>query len=175
MTLGVAERQGDLLDDVTRFCDEVVAPSSVYALLHRERNRLFPDELCRLVQRPGATQRAAVGGGHSDGAAAPGGPVGPRGGGAQHLRRPLALRGRRGGCDGGWGRFAHTVLVDMRARLAASGALRQARRLVWPFGVRETEHGECARSRRRGGRGAVCPFRDFWIRGAWQLRSLSSS
>jgi len=44
MTLGLAERQGDLLDDVVRFCDDVVAPGSVYALLHRERDRLFPDE-----------------------------------------------------------------------------------------------------------------------------------
>jgi len=44
MTLGMAERQGDLLDDVTRFCDDVVPASSVYALLHRERDRLFPDE-----------------------------------------------------------------------------------------------------------------------------------
>src|SRR6266508_4227898 len=45
MTLGLAERQGDLLDDVVRFCDDVVPSSSVYALLHRERDRLFPDEL----------------------------------------------------------------------------------------------------------------------------------
>ena len=44
MTLGLAERQGDLLDDVTRFCDETLAESSVYALLHRERDALFPDE-----------------------------------------------------------------------------------------------------------------------------------
>ena len=45
MTLGLAERQGVLFDDVTRFCDEVVPAASVYALLHRERDRLFPDEL----------------------------------------------------------------------------------------------------------------------------------
>src|SRR6266508_4347309 len=44
MTLGLAERQGDLLDDVIRFCDDVVPRSSVYALLHRERDALFPDE-----------------------------------------------------------------------------------------------------------------------------------
>ncbi len=44
MTLGLAERQGDLLDDVTRFCDETLPESSVYGLLHRERDRLFPDE-----------------------------------------------------------------------------------------------------------------------------------
>jgi len=45
MTLGMAERQGDLLDDVIRFCDGAVPSTSGYALLHRERDRLFPDEL----------------------------------------------------------------------------------------------------------------------------------
>ena len=44
MTLGLAQRQGDLLDEVTRFCDESVADDSVFALLHRERDNLFPDE-----------------------------------------------------------------------------------------------------------------------------------
>src|SRR5260370_12204572 len=45
MTLGMAPRQGDLLDDITRFCDAAVSKDSIYALLHRERDRLFPDEL----------------------------------------------------------------------------------------------------------------------------------
>jgi hypothetical protein len=45
VTLGFAERQGDLLDDVVRFCDRELPPSSVYGLLHRDRDRLFPDEL----------------------------------------------------------------------------------------------------------------------------------
>jgi hypothetical protein len=45
MTLGLAQRQGDLLDDVTRFCDQALPERSVYGLLHRERDRLFPDEL----------------------------------------------------------------------------------------------------------------------------------
>jgi hypothetical protein len=45
MVLWSAERQGDLLDGVVRFCDRELSPSSVYALLHRERDRLFPDEL----------------------------------------------------------------------------------------------------------------------------------
>ena len=44
MTLGVANKQGDLLDDVTRFCDETLEEHSIYAFLHRERDRLFPDE-----------------------------------------------------------------------------------------------------------------------------------
>jgi len=45
MTLGVAERQGDLLDEVNRFCEQTLPESSVYAVLHRERDRLFPDEM----------------------------------------------------------------------------------------------------------------------------------
>ncbi len=122
MTLGLAERQGDLLDDVIRFCDGVVPSSSVYALLHRERDRLFPDELfadlfsdrgrrsvpasvvavVMVLQRlEGLSDREAV------------------------ERYCFDVRWRYaagvGGYDsGGWGRFAHTVLVDMRARLDAS-------------------------------------------------------
>jgi hypothetical protein len=44
VTLGLAQRQGDLLDEVMRFCDDAVAEDSVYALLHRERDNLFGDE-----------------------------------------------------------------------------------------------------------------------------------
>jgi hypothetical protein len=44
VTLGVAQRQGDLLDDLTRFCGDAVGEGSIYALLHRERDRLFADE-----------------------------------------------------------------------------------------------------------------------------------
>ncbi|MDQ3502139.1 MAG: hypothetical protein M3486_00690, partial [Actinomycetota bacterium] len=45
MTLGVAERQGDLLDEVNRFCEQTLPRKSVYSVLHRERDRLFPDEM----------------------------------------------------------------------------------------------------------------------------------
>jgi hypothetical protein len=45
MTLGRAPRQGDLLDAVTPFCEATLAPESIYTLLHRERDRLFPDDL----------------------------------------------------------------------------------------------------------------------------------
>ncbi|MFN2489946.1 MAG: hypothetical protein ABR529_09460 [Actinomycetota bacterium] len=45
MTLGLGERQTDLLDDAKRFCDDAVDPASIYALLHRERDQLFPDEM----------------------------------------------------------------------------------------------------------------------------------
>jgi len=34
MTLGLAERQGDLLDDLNRFCEQALPDSSVYALLN---------------------------------------------------------------------------------------------------------------------------------------------
>lgn len=123
MSLGLAERQGDLLDDVTRFCDDVVPAASVYAFLHRERDRLFPDEFfadlfsdrgrrsvppsvvatVMVLQRlEGLSDREAV------------------------ERYTFDARWRYaagvGGYDsGGWGRFAHTVLVDMRARLDRSG------------------------------------------------------
>src|SRR6266508_243926 len=123
MTLGLAERQGDLLDDVIRFCDDVVPRSSVYALLHRERDALFPDEFfadlfsdrgrrsvppsvvatVMVLQRlEGLSDREAV----------------------EHYTFDARWRYAAGvgGYDSrGWGRFAHTVLVDMRARLAASG------------------------------------------------------
>jgi hypothetical protein len=122
VTLGQADRQGDLLDHVTRFCDETLPESSIYAVLHRERDRLFPDEMfadlfsdkgrrsvppsvvatVMVLQRlEGLSDRDAV------------------------ERYTFDARWRYaagvGGYDGaGWGRFAHTVLVDMRARLAKS-------------------------------------------------------
>lgn len=122
MTLGLAQRQGDLLDDVTRFCDQALPEASVYGLLHRERDRLFPDELfadlfsgqgrrcvppsvvatVMVLQRlEGLSDREAV------------------------ERYTFDARWRYacgvGGYDsGGWGRFAHTVLVDMRERLHRS-------------------------------------------------------
>ena len=45
MTLGKASHQGDLLDPVTRFCDETLAESSIYGFLHRGLPVLFPDAL----------------------------------------------------------------------------------------------------------------------------------
>ncbi|MDQ3521408.1 MAG: IS1182 family transposase [Gemmatimonadota bacterium] len=122
MTLGLAERQGDLLDGLNRFCEQAIAETSVYALLNRERDRLFPDEMfadlfsdrgrrsvppcvvatVMVLQRlEGLSDREAVD------------------------RYAFDARWRYaagvGGYDGdGWAQFAHTVLVDMRARLAAS-------------------------------------------------------
>jgi hypothetical protein len=122
MSLGLAGRQGVLTDDVVRFCDETLSPSSIYGLLHRERDVLFPDEFFAdlfsergrrsvppsVVATVMVLQRLE---GLSDREAAE--------------RYCFDARWRYasgvGGYDtGGWGRFAHTVLVDMRARLAAT-------------------------------------------------------
>src|SRR5487761_1940650 len=122
MSLGQAERQGDLLDDVNRFCGRTLSGSSVYSVLHRERDRLFPDELfgdlfsdrgrrsvppsvvavVMVLQRlEGLSDREAVDCYAFD----------------ARWRYACGV----GGYDGdGWDRFAHTVLVDMRARLAVS-------------------------------------------------------
>jgi IS5 family transposase len=122
MTLGMASRQGDLLDDVTRFCDEKLEEHSIYAFLHRERDRLFPDEafadlfetkgrrsvppsvvaVVMVLQRlEGLSDREAV------------------------ERYCFDTRWRYaagvGGYDTeGWTEFSHTVLVDMRERLRCS-------------------------------------------------------
>ena len=45
MSQGSAPRQGDAFRDTTEFCDPLVGPDSIYALLHRECFELFPDEL----------------------------------------------------------------------------------------------------------------------------------
>ena len=122
MALGVAERQGDLLDDLNRFCDEALDDESIYSFLHRERDHLFPDEffadlfsergrrsvppsvvaVVMVLQRlEGLSDREAV------------------------ERYTFDARWRYaagvGGYDsGGWASFAHTVLVDMRERLRRS-------------------------------------------------------
>ncbi len=44
MSLGMADRQGNLLDDVDRFLDEALDRASIYAFFHRERDALCPDE-----------------------------------------------------------------------------------------------------------------------------------
>ena len=122
MTLGTAPRQGDLLDDITRFCDAALGQESIYAFLHRERDRLFPDEFfadlfsdlgrrsvppsvvatVMVLQRlEGLSDREAV------------------------ERYTFDARWRYaagvGGYDGeGRDRFVHTVLVEMRERLRRS-------------------------------------------------------
>jgi Transposase DDE domain/Transposase domain (DUF772) len=122
VTLGRADRQGDLFDDVVGFCEGSLPGNSIYGFLARERDRLFPDELfddlfsergrasvppsvvatVMVLQRlEGLSDREAVD------------------------RYAFDVRWRYaagvGGYGGsGWARFAHTVLVDMRARLRDS-------------------------------------------------------
>jgi hypothetical protein len=45
VALGRASQQLDLLDPVTRFCDEALPSNSIYAFLHRERESLFADAM----------------------------------------------------------------------------------------------------------------------------------
>jgi Transposase DDE domain/Transposase domain (DUF772) len=122
VSVGRADRQPSVLNDMDRFCDEVLAENSMYALLHRERDRLFPDEMFAdlfsdrgrrsvppsVVATVMVLQRLE---GLSDREASE--------------RYSFDARWRYaagvGSYDcGGWGSFAHTVLVDFRARLAGS-------------------------------------------------------
>jgi Transposase DDE domain/Transposase domain (DUF772) len=122
VTLGRADHQGDLFDDVVRFCERSLPENSIYGFLARERDGLFPDELfadlfcdrgrrsvppsvvatVMVLQRlEGLSDREAVD------------------------RYAFDVRWRyaagAGGYGGsGWASFAHTVLVDMRARLRNS-------------------------------------------------------
>ena len=45
MSLGLSPRQPDVFTTTTSFCEPRVAPGSIYALLHRECQRLFADEM----------------------------------------------------------------------------------------------------------------------------------
>ena len=124
MTLGKADMQGDLLDDVTRVCDETLDEHSIYAFLHRERDRLFPDEafsdlfedkgrrsvppsvvaVVMVLQRlEGLSDREAVERYCFD-------------------NRWRYAAGVGGYDSAGWTSFAHTVLVDMRERLRCSAS-----------------------------------------------------
>jgi len=122
MTLGRAHRQGDLLDDITRFCNEALGEASIYSFLHRERDNLFPDEFftdifdgrgrrsvppsvvatVMVLQRlEGLSDREAVDRFTFD----------------TRWRYAAGVGGYDG--EGRWS-FVHTVLVEMRARLRAS-------------------------------------------------------
>jgi hypothetical protein len=118
MTLGLAERQGGLFNVAVARCEAELPQRSIYRLLHRERDRLFPDELfgdlyvhhgrrsvppsilavVMVLQRlEGCSDREAVD------------------------RFAYDLRWRyAAGVDDETPRFAHTVLVELRARLRAS-------------------------------------------------------
>jgi hypothetical protein len=119
MTLGSTPRQGDIFRSTTEFCEPRVRPDSIYALLHRECFSLFPDELfadlfadvgrrsvpplivavVMVLQRlEGLSDREAV----------------------QRFTYDARWKYAAGGLPFDHPGFAHTVLVDMRARLARS-------------------------------------------------------
>jgi hypothetical protein len=120
MSLGLAPRQADMFATTASFCDGRVAPGSIFGLLHRECHRLFPDELfadlfCDAVGRrsvppmivavvmvlqrvEGCSDREAV----------------------DRFAYDVRWKYAAGGLEFDYPGFVHTVLVDMRARLAAS-------------------------------------------------------
>ncbi len=119
MSLGPTPRQGDLFRDTTEFCAPRVRPESIYALLARECLNLFPDELfadlfadigrrsvpplvvavVMVLQRlDGLSDREAV----------------------ERFTFDARPKYACGGLPFDAPGFAHTVLVDMRARLARS-------------------------------------------------------
>ena len=119
MTLGLAPRQADLFRGTAAFCEGRVAPGSVYGVLHRECFALFPDEMfadlfkdagrrsvppmivavVMVLQRlEGLSDREAV----------------------ERFEFDARWKYAAGGLDFDFPGFVHTVLVDMRARLAAS-------------------------------------------------------
>jgi hypothetical protein len=119
MTLGLAPKQGDLLRSTVSYCESRVSPDSIYAVLHRECFTLFPDEMfadlftdvgrrsvppmivavVMVLQRiEGCSDREAV----------------------DRFAFDARWKYAAGGLDFDYPGFVHTVLVDMRARLAVS-------------------------------------------------------
>jgi len=119
MSLGATPRQGDVFRSTTEFCAPRVPAGSIYALLQRECFSLFPDELfadlfadlgrrsvpplivavVMVLQRlEGLSDREAV----------------------ERFTYDARWKYACGGLPFDYPGFAHTVLVDMRARLARS-------------------------------------------------------
>ena len=119
MTLGLAPRQADLFGSTAAYCEGRVAPGSIYGVLHRECFTLFPDEMfadlfdgagrrsvppmivavVMVLQRiEGCSDREAV----------------------DRFAFDARWKYAAGGLDFDYPGFVHTVLVDMRARLARS-------------------------------------------------------
>ena len=119
MTLGLTPKQADLLCTTARFCEVRVAPESIYGVLHRECFALFPDEMfadlftdvgrrsvppmivavVMVLQRiEGCSDREAV----------------------DRFAFDVRWKYAAGGLAFDHPGFVHTVLVDMRARLARS-------------------------------------------------------
>lgn len=121
VTLGLAPQQQGLFGSTAGFCQGRVGSDSVYAFLHRECHRLFPDALfadlftgvgrrsvppmvvsvVMVLQRlEGLSDREAV----------------------DRFCFDARWKYAAGGLDFDYPGFVHTVLVDMRARLARSDA-----------------------------------------------------
>ena len=119
MTLGRSPTQPDVFRSTAAYCDGRVKPDSIYALLHRECFSLFPDALfgdlftdvgrrsippmivavVMVLQRlEGLSDREAV----------------------DRFSFDVRWKYAAGGLDFDHPGFSHTVLVDMRARLAHS-------------------------------------------------------
>jgi hypothetical protein len=120
MAVGRTPVQPGLLSSTVGFCEGRLAPNSIYAVLHRECRVLFPDEMfadlfaedgrrsvppmivavVMVLQRlEGLSDREAV----------------------ERFAFDVRWKYAAGGLDFDHPGFVHTVLVDMRARLAASG------------------------------------------------------
>src|SRR6476469_182361 len=121
MALGRAPRQTDLLRSTVDYCQGRGAPDSIYGILHRECFSLFPEEMfadlftdvgrrsvpptivavVMVLQRSeGLSDREAV----------------------DRFAFDARWKYAAGGLDFDYPGFVHTVLVDMRARLAGSAA-----------------------------------------------------
>jgi Transposase DDE domain/Transposase domain (DUF772) len=119
MTLGHSPTQPDVFRSTAAYCESRVAPDSIYALLHRECFTLFPDAMfgdlftdvgrrsippmivavVMVLQRlEGLSDREAV----------------------DRFSFDVRWKYAAGGLDFDHPGFVHTVLVDMRARLARS-------------------------------------------------------
>jgi hypothetical protein len=119
VTLGRTPVQADLLRSTVDFCEGRVGPDSIYGVLHRECFNLFPDEMfadlftdvgrrsvppmivavVMVLQRiEGLSDREAV----------------------DRFAFDARWKYAAGGLDFDYPGFVHTVLVDMRARLARS-------------------------------------------------------
>ena len=119
MTLGLTPKQGDLLRTTVGYCEPRVGTGSIYAVLNRECFGLFPDEMfadlftdvgrrsvppmivavVMVLQRiEGCSDREAV----------------------DRFTFDARWKYAAGGLAFDYPGFVHTVLVDMRARLAAS-------------------------------------------------------
>src|SRR5674476_565765 len=131
MTLGLAPKQGDLLRSTVGYCEGRVAADSIYGVLHRECFTLFPDEMfadlftyvgrrsvppmivavVMVLQRiEGCSDREAV----------------------DRFAFDARWKYAAGGLDFDYPGFVHTVLVDMRARLASSAGPDRLRKQAGP-------------------------------------------